>query len=227
MNSNYRYIYGPVSSRRFGRSLRIDLTPYKTCSLDCVFCQLGRTRCKTIERKEYVPAAAVLAEIMNWIETDRDADVVTLSGSGEPTLHTGFGEVIKNLKQQSIPTVLLTNGTLLDIAEVREAAIKADTVKASFSAWNQPSFEWLNRPFSGLTFNCLKEGIKRFRSKFKGQLWIEVFLVMGINSMEAVVEKIATAVKEVKPDRIHLNTAVRPPAEDFVVALPETDSSDR
>ena len=220
MTSNYRYIYGPVSSRRFGWSLGVDLTPYKTCSLDCVFCQLGRTRYKTIERKEYVTTGAVLAEIKNWIETDGDADVVTLSGSGEPTLHAGFGKVLENLKQYSISTVLLTNGTLLDIAEVREAAIMADIVKVSLSAWNQSSFEWLNRPHTGLAFSRLIVGIKRFRSQFKGRLWIEVFLVMGINSMEAVVEKIAAAVKEVKPNRIHLNTAVRPPAENFVVALP-------
>ncbi|MGA8178629.1 MAG: hypothetical protein WB792_01120 [Desulfobacterales bacterium] len=105
MDNNYGYIYGPVSSRRFGRSLGVDLTPYKTCSLDCVFCQLGRTRCKTIERKEYIPTGAVLSEIKGWMERGGDADVVTLSGSGEPTLHTGFGEVLENLKQYSISTV--------------------------------------------------------------------------------------------------------------------------
>ena len=220
MNRNYKYIFGPVPSRRFGRSLGVDLTPYKTCSLDCVFCQLGRTRNKTIERKKYVPTGAVLAEIKDWMETDGNADVVTLSGSGEPTLHNGFGEVLDNLKQWSIPSVLLTNGTLLDISEVREAASKADIVKASLSAWHQPSFEWLNRPHTGLAFDRLMEGIKRFRAQFKGKLWIEVFLVMGINSMLSDVEKISAAVKEVKPDRIHLNTVVRPPAEDFAVALP-------
>ncbi|MGA8178628.1 MAG: hypothetical protein WB792_01115 [Desulfobacterales bacterium] len=109
---------------------------------------------------------------------------------------------------------------MLDIAEVREAASKADIVKASFGAWNQPSFEWLNRPHTGLVFSRLIAGIKRFRSQFKGQLWIEVFLVMGINAMASDVEKISAAIKEVKPDRIHLNTAVRPPSEDFVTALP-------
>jgi len=220
MTKNYKYIFGPVPSRRFGRSLGVDLTPYKTCSLDCVFCQLGRTRNKTIERKEYVPTRAVLSEIKDWMETDGNADVVTLSGSGEPTLHTGFGEVLDNLKQWSIPSVLLTNGTLLDISEVREAASRADIVKASLSAWHQPSFEWLNRPHTGLAFDRLVEGIKRFRAQFKGKLWIEVFLVMGINAMLSAVEKISAAVKEVKPDRIHLNTVVRPPAEDFAVALP-------
>jgi wyosine [tRNA(Phe)-imidazoG37] synthetase (radical SAM superfamily) len=155
------------------------------------------------------------------MKTDGNADVVTLSGSGEPTLHTGFGEVLHHLKQWSIPTVLLTNGTLLNIAEVREAAFKADIVKASLSAWHQPSFEWLNRPHPGLAFDRFREGIMRFRSRFKGKLWIEVFLVRGINSRPSCVEKIAAIVKEIKPDRIHLNTAVRPPAEDFAVALPE------
>jgi wyosine [tRNA(Phe)-imidazoG37] synthetase (radical SAM superfamily) len=197
------------------------LTPYKTCSLDCIFCQLGATRNKTIERKEYIPTGAVLAEIKDWMETNGDTDVVTLSGSGEPTLHTGFGEVLDNLKQYSIPTVLLTNSTLLDIIEVQEAALKADIVKASLSVvWHQRSFEWINRPHPELTFNRLIRGIKRFRSQFKGELWIEVFLVKGINSSFSVVEKISAAIKEIKPDRIHLNTAVRPPAEDYAVALP-------
>jgi len=216
----YRYLFGPVPSRRFGRSLGIDLTPHKTCSLDCVFCQLGRTPQQTLERKTYVPTADVIDEIDHWLQTDGDADYLTLSGSGEPTLHAEFGQVLAFLRNHPIPSVLLTNGTLLNLPEVREAAALADVVKVSLSAWNQKSFEWVNRPHARLEFRSLIDGLKAFRSTFDGQLWLEVFLLYGINAMARDVEKIARLSRELKPDRVHLNTVARPPAEDFAAAVP-------
>jgi wyosine [tRNA(Phe)-imidazoG37] synthetase (radical SAM superfamily) len=209
-----------VPSRRFGRSLGIDLTPYKTCSLDCIFCQLGRTRHKTVTPEEFVPTDAVLAEIKDWLRMNGKADVITLSGSGEPTLHSRFGEVLEFVRGNSnIPAILLTNGTMLTSPAVREAAAMADVVKVSLSAWNQASYEWVNRPHLQLTFDRLIEGQKAFRAQFKGQLWIEVFLVHGINSLPVNVKKIAALAKDIGPDRIQLNTAVRPPAEDFALPL--------
>jgi wyosine [tRNA(Phe)-imidazoG37] synthetase (radical SAM superfamily) len=217
---NYRYLFGPVPSRRFGRSLGIDLTPHKTCSLDCVFCQLGRTPAKTLERKVYVPTADVIDEIDHWLQTDGNADYLTLSGSGEPTLHAEFGRVLAHLRRQPIPSVLLTNGTLLDRPEVREAAALARVVKVSLSAWNQKSFEWVNRPHRQLEFTALVDGMKAFRKGFDGQLWLEVFLLSGINAMARDVQEIARLSRVLKPDRIHLNTTARPPAEDFAAAVP-------
>lgn len=217
---NYRYLFGPVPSRRFGRSLGIDLTPHKTCSLDCVFCQLGRTPKKTLERKVYVPTGDVIAEIDHWLQTDGNADYLTLSGSGEPTLHAEFGRVLAHLRHQPIPSVLLTNGTLLDRPEVQEAAALAHVVKVSLSAWDQKSFEWVNRPHHRLAFTAMVDGLKVFRTRFNGQLWLEVFLLSGINAMSRDVEKIARLSRELKPDRIHLNTIARPPAEDFAAAVP-------
>jgi wyosine [tRNA(Phe)-imidazoG37] synthetase (radical SAM superfamily) len=188
--------------------------------LDCVFCQLGRTRNKTIRRKDYVPTDVVLAELKDWLKTNGEADYITLSGSGEPTLHSHFGEVIAFIhKNSTIPTVLLTNGTMLHLPEVREAAAKANVVKVSLSAWDQASYAWVNRPHPGLRFDQLLEGQKALRASFKGQLWMEVFIVKAVNAMSGDVYKIATLAKEVAPDRIQLNTAVRPPAEDFVIAL--------
>ena len=220
MKPKYQYLFGPVPSRRFGKSLGVDLTPYKTCSLDCVFCQLGRTPNKTVQRKEYVPTDAVLAELKYWLKTNGKADYITLSGSGEPTLHSHFGEVITFIRKNSaIPTVLLTNGTMLHLLEVRESAANAHIVKVSLSAWDQASYEWVNRPHPGLRFDQLMEGQKALRTNFKGLLWMEVFLIKAINAMSGDVHKIATLAKEVAPNRIQLNTAVRPPAEDFVVAL--------
>ena len=219
--TNYRYLFGPVPSRRFGRSLGIDLTPHKTCCFDCVFCQLGRTPTKTITRDEYVPTDAVLSEIDEWLRSGGEADYMTLSGGGEPTLHTRFGEVLEFIRScGTIPSVLLTNGALMHLPEVRAAASLADIVKISLSAWDQASFEWVNRPHRQLSFDKMIEGQKTFRSQFDGQMWIEVFLVRGMNSSPEDVTKIASLAREIAPDRIQLNTAVRPPAEEFVTALP-------
>jgi len=216
----YKYLFGPVPSRRFGLSLGVDLTPFKTCSLDCVFCQLGRTTNRTVERKEYVPTDAVCAELEEWLSTDGQADYITLSGSGEPTLHSRFGDVLEFIRTHTpIPAVLLTNGTLLDQPEVREAASRAHVVKISLSAWDAASYGWINRPHPELSFNRLVEGLKEFRARFKGSLWMEVFLIGGMNSIPNDVKKIAKIAKEISPDRIHLNTAVRPPAHDFVSPL--------
>jgi len=215
-----KYLFGPVPSRRLGRSLGVDLTPYKTCSLDCVFCQLGRTTEKTVIRKEYAPTDAVIAEIERWLKKGGKADYITLSGSGEPTLHEHFGEILAFIREKStIPSVLLTNGTLLHLPEVRDAASLANVVKVSLSAWDQASYMWVNRPHPELRFDRLVQGQKAFRAQFKGDLWIEVFLVGGMNSDKEEVKKIASLAKEICPARIHLNTAVRPPAEDFATPL--------
>ena len=205
---DYKYLFGPVPSRRFGRSLGVDLTSYKICSLDCVFCQLGRTTNKTVTREEYIPTDAVIAEITEWLRTDGKADYITLSGSGEPTLHSRFGEVLEFIRKNSeIPAVLLTNGTMLHLPEAREAASYANVVKVSLSAWDHVSYRWVNRPHSRLRFEELVKGQRTFRKQFRGELWMEVFIVAGMNSTPADV------------GRIQLNTVVRPPAEEFAEAL--------
>lgn len=217
----YRYLFGPVPSRRFGRSLGIDLIPRKTCSLDCVFCQLGRTTRKTLTREEHVPVKEVLDEIDDWLKAGGKADFLTLSGSGEPTLHSRFGEVLEFVRgRANIPAALLTNGTTLHIPGVRTAACRANVVKVSLSAWDQDSFEQVNRPCAGLRFDELIEGEKAFRAEFKGELWMEVFIVDGINSLAEHVSKIAALAGKIGPDRVQLNTAVRPPAEGSVAPVP-------
>lgn len=216
----YKYLFGPVPSRRFGRSLGVDLTPYKTCSLNCVFCQLGRSEQTIAERKEYVPVADVIAELKHWLKHDGKADFITLSGSGEPTLNSGFGEILTFIKENTgISSLLMTNGTLLYLPEVRAAAATADVVKISMGAWNQESFKKLNRPDSNVSFEKLLEGEKTFRKEFFGELRLEVFVVDGINSDVDDMQEIATFVKEIAPDKVQLNTAVRPAAEENTVAV--------
>lgn len=220
---NYRYLFGPVPSRRFGRSLGVDLTPRKTCSLNCVFCQLGRTPSTTVERRAYVPTAEVLAELRDWLDGGGQADYISLAGSGEPTLHSEFGTVLQFIRDHSaIPTALLTNSTLLHLPQVREAAARAHVVKASLSAWNQASFGWINRPHEQLRFADLLAGLQAFRTEFSGQLWLEVFLLGGMNAVPADVRKIAALAATIAPNRIQLNTAVRPPAEEFAEPLSRT-----
>ncbi|MBW2071526.1 MAG: radical SAM protein [Deltaproteobacteria bacterium] len=202
----------------------MDLTPFKTCSLDCIFCQLGRTTHKTVVRQEYVPTAEVIAELEKWLETDGKADYITLSGSGEPTLHSCFGEVIEFIKVKStIPTALLTNGTMLQSQEVRQAASQANTVKVSLSAWDQDSYERVNRPHQQLQFDQLVESQRVFAAQFSGKLWLEIFLIEGVNSMPEDVRKIAALVRTINVERVQFNTAIRPSAEQFVKPLSHED----
>ncbi len=222
MMSDYKYLFGPVPSRRLGLSLGIDLTPAKTCSCDCIYCQLGNTPVKTTERKDYVPVTSVIHELGDWLSHNGSADFITLAGSGEPTLHARFGEVVEFARKNSdIPTALLTNGTLFHLPEVREAAACANVVKVTLNSWNQLLFDHINRPHPSLTFDQFTDSLVRFRKEFKGELWLEVFLIWGVNSLPSDVEKIAILAKDFSPDRIQFNTSVRPPAEDFVIALPK------
>jgi len=221
MMQKYKYLFGPVPSRRLGRSLGVDLTPFKTCTFDCVFCQLGRTTRKTIKRKEYVLVKDVKAELSRWVKSGGKTDYITLSGSGEPTLHSHFGEVLRFIREKTpFPAVLLSNGTLFWQPAVRKSACQANIVKLSLSAWDQFSFEHVNRPHPDLKFSQIVDGYRTFRDEFQGKLWIEVFLLWGMNSVTRDVEKIAKLAETIRPDEIHLNTAVRPPAEDFAVPVP-------
>ncbi|MCC7300375.1 MAG: radical SAM protein [Verrucomicrobia bacterium] len=214
MASAYKYLFGPVASRRLGRSLGIDVTPFKTCSFDCVFCQCGCTTRLVAEREEFVLFEDVCEEFERWLAEDGKADCITFAGSGEPTLYSRLGELIDFIKARTaIPLIVLSNGTLLHRITVRDELLKADVVKVSLSAWDNASFKKINRPVPGLSFDQVLAGERDFRNVFPGKLWLEVFLMEGINADEDQVRKIAEASCGIRPDKIHLNTAVRPPAD--------------
>ncbi len=230
MSKTHQYLFGPVPSRRLGRSLGVDLIPFKTCTMDCTYCQLGETTCTISERGDYVSMQDVLAELDGWRATDGAADHITLAGSGEPTLHTHFGDVFEWVKKNtSIHSVLLTNGTLLHDPEVRAGAALADKVKVTLSAWDEASFQQIHRPAQGITFDLLISGERVFREEYSGELSVEVFIVEGVNSQIYNVQKIVEVVESLNPDRIDINTAIRPPAvkgirpatEDRLLALSE------
>jgi len=223
-NLHFQYIFGPVPSRRFGRSLGVDLIPHKTCSLNCIFCQLGRTTHQTVKRQEYVPITDATHELQRWLEQEGAADYIALSGSGEPTLHSHFARALNFVKEKTaLPAVLLTNGSLMHVPAVRSAACKADIVKITLCAWDHASYQWINRPHSTLDFKKVIKGQKIFRDNFNGEIWLEIFLLNGINSFPENVEQIAHVAESIKPDRIQLNTVVRPPAENYAIPVPKSE----
>ena len=209
--AKFKYLFGPVPSRRLGLSLGVDLNPLKVCTENCVFCQVAQTTELTLERKEWVPTADVLAEFNRWAEQGRKADFVTLSGSGEPTMHTGFGEVLRQVKAAgNYKTAVLSNGSLMWLPEVRRDAAQADVVKVTLSAWDEESFRKIHRPAAGLTFAKLLEGERALRAEYVGQLWVEVMLLPHFNDAPEQVRAIAEQVRTVRPDAVHLNTTTRP-----------------
>jgi len=212
------YVFGPVPSCRLGRSLGVDLVPFKTCSYDCIYCQLGRTTCKTIERREWVPMDAVLDELKSKLS--RRPDYITLSGSGEPTLYSRLGEIIEHIQAMSdVPVAVLTNGSLLWQKEVREDVALAEVVLPSLDAPDAERFEFINRPHADVTFERLVEGLAAFRREFSGKYWLEVMLLGGYTSLPAQVRQLAEWVRRIQPDKVQLNTAVRPSAEEYALAV--------
>ena len=207
-------IYGPVPSRRLGYSLGVDILPFKTCSMDCVYCQLGSGAKTTVRRKEYVPAAAVLAQIRAALAGSQRIDAVTFSGSGEPGLNSGIGKIIRGLKRTTdIPVVVLTNSSCLVSQKGRQEFLAADIVVPSLDAATPRIFQKINRPHASLKVDKIIDGLVRFRREFTGRIWLEIMLVKGVNDGPVHLKKLKEAVARIRPDKVQLNTVVRPPAE--------------
>jgi len=214
-----RYAFGPVPSRRLGRSLGVDLVPPKTCTFDCVYCQLGRTTDLTAKRACRAPVDEVLADVARRLEAR--PDYLTVSGSGEPTLHSGVGEVVRGLRELSdVPVAVLTNGSLLYLPEVRRALRAADRVIPSLDAPDETLFRAVNRPHPALTFDLLVEGLVRFRDEYQGFLALEVLLLGGVSDTADAVARMAPLVERIAPDVVQLGTVIRPPAEADARAVP-------
>ncbi len=204
--------YGPVPSRRLGFSLGVDIVPYKVCSYNCIYCQLGRTTNKTLRRRSYVNPAAVLKGIKAAISENKKIDYITFSGSGEPTLNKDLGEMIQKTKKiTSIPVAVLTNGSLLWRKSVREDLALADLIVPSLDAVSAGVFRKINSPAKGLNIKKVLEGIKKLAEDFKGEIRLEILLVKDINDSEKEIKKINEFVKDLKIDKIELNTVIRPP----------------
>ncbi len=228
-----RYIFGPVPSRRLGISLGVDLVPFKTCTFNCIYCQLERTTNQTLKRKEYIKTQDILKELRQFFKSPnskpslreipsecRTPNYITLSGSGEPTLNSKIGEIISGIKKMtSIPVAVLTNGSLLYRKEVRDSLKKADLVIPSLDAATAKTFKKINRPIKTLKVEKIIKGLVDFKKEYRGKIWLEIMLVKGINDRKKEIEKLKRAIAKIKPDRVQLNTVARPPCEKFAKAL--------
>jgi len=208
----YKYLFGPVPSRRLGISLGVDLVPKKVCSLDCVYCEVGQTTKLTTERREYILYDKVTTELADYFSHNPDPDYITFSGSGEPTLNSRIGDVLQFIKKNkpTIPVAVLTNGTLFYDKKVRDELLGANVVLPSLDAAREDTFRKINRPAQGLNIEKCINGLADFRKAYSGQIWLEVFFAPGYNDREADLIALKNAFEQIKPDQIQLNTLDRP-----------------
>jgi len=208
----YKYLFGPVPSRRLGMSLGVDLIPKKVCSLDCVYCEVGKTTKLSLERKEYIKSEKVKEELLHYFENNPNPDYITFSGYGEPMLNIKIGEILDFIKRTKpeIPVAVLTNGTLLYNEDVRKSLMQADVVLPSLDAATEDVFIKINRPAKDLTINMHLDGLVKFSKEFKGKIWLEIFILPGYNDIETELTKLKELIIRINPDSVQLNTLDRP-----------------
>lgn len=212
-----KYVFGPVSSKRLGQSLGVDLLPPKSCTWNCLYCQLGKTRAVATERQEFFPREAVLEEIRRALEVNTALDWITFVGSGETMLYKGIGWLITEVKKlTTVPVAVITNGSLFSLPEVRQELLEADAVLPSLNAGSEALHTRIDRPAPGLTFSKHIDGLAAFRKEYQGRLWIEVMLLGGINDSDEALHDLAAALKDINPDMVHLLLPTRPAPEQEV-----------
>ena len=220
--SDFKYVFGPIPSRRLGRSLGISPLPKKTCNYSCIYCQLGRTDKMTNKRQEFYKTEDIIAEFKQYLKDSDKFDIVTVVGEGEPTLAANLGELVVALKALTDkPVAVITNGALLSDPQVREELCHADMVLPSLDAYNQEISKKIDRPYGTIRFEEEFEGLKKFTHMYEGELWLEIMLVDGINDDEQSIHEFKKLLKELKYDRLYLNPPVRPPAEADVNVVSE------
>jgi wyosine [tRNA(Phe)-imidazoG37] synthetase (radical SAM superfamily) len=219
-----KHLFGPVFSRRLGLSLGIDLLPPKTCNYNCIYCEIDRAPQLSCERGEHVYSEVIIAEIDGLLENEeriRDLDVFTITASGEPTLHTGIGRIIRHIKEKTDkPVAILTNGSQLYLKEVREDLRQADIVIPSLDGARPETFRKVNRPAKcSADLDVIIKGIEQFSHEFAGELWLEILLVENINDTSEDIAALINAIERIRPTRVQLNTVARPPFESFAKPL--------
>ena len=219
----YKHIFGPVPSRRLGVSLGIDLVPFKICTMDCVYCEIGKTRKLTVKRDEYVNYDEVINEIDSYLSNYPNLDYITFSGAGEPTLNSRLGEIIDYLKNNysQYKIAILTNGSLFTDHQVRNECLNADLILPSLDAVSDEAFNIINRPHTELNNTKIIESLIELRKEYKNKLWVEVFIVPGINDKMDELLLLKEKLQEINPDLVQLNSLDRPGTEKWVTQLPK------
>ncbi len=218
------HLFGPVPSRRLGLSLGVDLVPPKTCTFDCLYCEVGRTTHLTRKRQHH-RVAEIIRELEDYLENPpAPLDYVTMAGSGEPTLNLGIGDIIDAVKQRTTtPVAVLTNGSLCYLPEVRADVAGADVILPSLDAGREETFRRINRPHPALSLDLVVSGLKALRRDFAGQIWLEIMVLKGLNDQEEELTCLKGLLREIAPDRVQLNTAVRPVADQSAQALTQEE----
>jgi wyosine [tRNA(Phe)-imidazoG37] synthetase (radical SAM superfamily) len=219
VTSDMKHVFGPVRSRRLGRSLGIDPVPLKTCNFNCVYCQLGRTPRLASRRHRFFDASEMLAEVATAVaRLGPDAvDWITFVGSGETTLHSHLGYLVRMVKAATgLPVAVITNGSLLALPRVRRELTAADAVLPSLDAGSEDVYLRINRPHRAFPFADHLMGLERFRGEYEHALWVEVMLVRGLNDTEQSLRDIASCLRRISPDEVHISVPERPPSEAWI-----------
>lgn len=208
----YKYLFGPIPSRRLGMSLGLDLVPKKVCSVDCVYCEVGKTTELSINREDYIKLEDIKAELTHYFENNPSPDYVTITASGEPTLNVHLNEILEFIKENKngIPVALITNGTLLYDPKVREAIMLTDLVLPSLDAATEKVFRKINRPHKDLDFGNYIQGLIDFGKEYKGKMWLEVFILPGYNDSEHELAELKKLILKIQPTSVQINTLDRP-----------------
>lgn len=214
----YKYLFGPVPSRRLGMSLGVDLVPHKVCTLNCVYCEVGVTGRLTLERKEYLPYGEIIPELDSYLATEPELDYVTFSGAGEPLLNSRLGDINRYIKENypQYQTALITNGTLLYDPEVRREIMNVDVILPSLDAVIEETFRKINRGHGNLKIDEIVEGLIKFSSEYSGRIWLEVFIIPGLNDSAEELEKMKEVLLKIAPDKVQLNSLDRPGTENWI-----------
>ena len=219
-----KYVFGPINSRRLGRSLGVDLIPLKTCPLDCVYCEAKATTDLTVERREYVPVDVVLAELEETLKTSPELDYVTFSGSGEPTLNSRIGDVVKLVKSRypQYKLCLLTNGLLLGDTQLQQEIAGVDLLIPSLDGSNAAEYEAINRPVKSMPFDKMLAGLADYLPRAPMPVYLELFVLPGVNDSDASIGRFAEIIRQLQVDKVQLNYLDRPGA---VADLPVADEA--
>ena len=217
-------VFGPVLSKRLGNSLGIDVIPHKTCSYNCIYCQLGSEENTITDLTNYYSVDEIIYELKEALLNNKNIDYITFTGSGEPTLYKDLKKLIYEIKQiTDIPVCIITNGSLLYKQEMRSNLLLADLIIPSLDAGNEETFKLIDNPNKEIDFDKMVEGLIEFKKVFKGEYWLEIFLLKDINDNEDEIDDIIKIVKKIKPDRIQLITATRRVANEKAKALSDEE----
>lgn len=223
MDSKKSHLFGPILSRRLGMSLGVDLVPAKVCNLDCVYCECGRTTDKTVIKDIYIDPDVIIAELDDLLgDNPPHIDIITFTGSGEPTLNRGLGKIVSFMKEQypQYNLGILTNSGFLNDPDIRRELYRFDYVLPSIDAMFEESFIKVNNPAKEHKCEDFVEGLRTFAKEYEGILWVELFILPGVNDTEKELTAFKEFFEDIKPTRLQINSMDRPGTCSWVEAPP-------